>query len=105
MLGALEALRQLKAIEAGLGRKEGRRFGPRLIDLDLLLHGDTLMETPELTLPHPRIAERAFVLLPLADIAPGLAHPRLGLSMAALRDRLGDTSAVIWPAVAGTRQA
>ena len=95
-LEPLPALRQLKAIEAELGRTAGRRFGPRLIDLDLLLYGATLMETPELTLPHPRLAERAFVLVPLADIAPDLAHPRLGLTIAQLRARLGDTRQAIW---------
>ena len=97
-LEPLAALRQLKAIEAELGRTAAPRFGPRLIDLDLLLHGAALMETPELTLPHPRLAERPFVLVPMADIAPDLVHPRLGLTMAQLRDRLGSTRDAVWPA-------
>lgn len=95
-LAPLEALRQLKGLEIELGRVAGARFGPRLIDLDLLLYDAVIMDTPELSLPHPRLAERAFVLVPLAEIAPDLAHPGLSLTMTQLRDRLGDTSRLIW---------
>jgi 2-amino-4-hydroxy-6-hydroxymethyldihydropteridine diphosphokinase len=97
-LDPLAALHRLKSIEAGLGRTAGTRFGPRLIDLDLLLYGSAQAATPELTLPHPRLAERPFVLVPLADIAPDLTHPVSGETIASLRDRLGDTSRAIWPA-------
>lgn len=71
LLGALMAL------EAAIGRERGstQRFGPRVIDLDLLLFGNTSMNSPRLTLPHPRMLERAFVLLPLAELAPDLPIP------------------------------
>lgn len=69
----------LQRIEAEQGRRrDGRRFGPRTLDLDLLVFGDETVETPRLTVPHPRMAERAFVLRPLADLAPELAVPGLG---------------------------
>lgn len=65
-------LRQLLAVEAGFGRERPFPNAPRILDLDLLLYGDVRMQTPELTLPHPRMHERGFVLLPLAEIAPDL---------------------------------
>ena len=71
-LSALELLRALQALELDAGRERPYRNAPRTLDLDLLLHGDTRLDTPELTLPHPRLRERAFVLLPLAEIAPAL---------------------------------
>ncbi|WP_051421847.1 2-amino-4-hydroxy-6-hydroxymethyldihydropteridine diphosphokinase [Cohnella panacarvi] len=66
----LELLRRLLGIEQEMGRVRDVRFGPRIIDLDLLLVGETSMNTPELTLPHPRMGERAFVLVPLRDVWP-----------------------------------
>jgi len=69
-LGPLELLRRLLAIEREMGRVRDIRWGPRNIDLDLLAHGTIAMDTPELTLPHPRMGERAFVLVPLKDIWP-----------------------------------
>lgn len=70
-----ELLVFLKETEVSLGRQETFRFGPRLIDLDILFYDDLILDTPKLTIPHPRIAERAFVLIPLAEIAPELRHP------------------------------
>jgi 2-amino-4-hydroxy-6-hydroxymethyldihydropteridine diphosphokinase len=69
-LGPLQLLAELKDLEARLGRQTRARFGPREIDLDLIAYQGMQMESPELTLPHPRIAERRFVLLPICDIAP-----------------------------------
>ena len=77
-LAPLDALHRLKAIEAELGRVASTRFGPRLIDLDLLFYDDQVLDTPELVLPHPRLAERPFVLVPLAEIAPDAEAPRAG---------------------------
>ena len=75
----VELLRTLLAIESGLGRRRNEeRWGPREIDLDLLLFEDRVMEGEELTLPHPRLHERAFVLVPLADLAPDLMVPGQG---------------------------
>ena len=69
----------LLAIERDLGRvREGRRFGPRTLDLDLLLYGDEQLDSADLTVPHPRLAERAFVLEPLAELEPGLEIPGRG---------------------------
>jgi 2-amino-4-hydroxy-6-hydroxymethyldihydropteridine diphosphokinase len=72
----------LKDLEASLGRTPSFRNGPRLIDMDILFYDDLVLDTPALVVPHPRLHERSFVLVPLMDIAPGLLHPRLGLSVA-----------------------
>jgi 2-amino-4-hydroxy-6-hydroxymethyldihydropteridine diphosphokinase len=77
-----------KALELAAGRRPGPRFGPRPLDVDLLLYGDLRSATPELTLPHPRLAERRFVLAPLAEIAPDLQIPALGGSPSELLRRL-----------------
>lgn len=83
-----ELLRFLKGIERRMGREQTQRFGPRPIDLDILLYGNLLVDEPELTIPHPRIAERAFVLRPLAEIAPDLLLPGQQLSVAALAEQV-----------------
>jgi 2-amino-4-hydroxy-6-hydroxymethyldihydropteridine diphosphokinase len=92
-LTPLDLLAFLKDLEITLGRKVSFLYGPRLIDMDILLYDMAVINTPELTIPHPRLAERAFMLVPLAELAPELSHPLLGLSMCALRDRI-DTSGV-----------
>ena len=74
-------LRAVKGLESALGRLSGRRNAPRTIDIDILLYGDEVVDTPEVTIPHPRFASRAFVLTPLADIAPDAVHPVLGVSV------------------------
>jgi 2-amino-4-hydroxy-6-hydroxymethyldihydropteridine diphosphokinase len=82
-------LDQLLLIEAQFGRERGARNAPRTLDLDLLLHGNRQMSSPQLTLPHPRMAERAFVLVPLAEIAPDAAVGTLGTAAHLLR-RISD---------------
>jgi 2-amino-4-hydroxy-6-hydroxymethyldihydropteridine diphosphokinase len=72
-----ELLQVLKQIERALGRKVTFRNGPRVIDIDILFYGDWLLEQEGMTIPHPRLHERAFVLVPLADLAPDLVHPAL----------------------------
>jgi len=71
-------LQGLQDIEISQGRKPGVRWGPRILDLDLLLHGDHEIDEPRLKVPHPGIAQRNFVLLPLQEIAPDLIIPGLG---------------------------
>ena len=68
-------LRHLKRLELALGREASFQYGPRLIDIDILFYDDLVLETPSLVIPHPRLHERGFVLLPLMDIAPDLIHP------------------------------
>ena len=68
-------LKHLKRLEVALGRKESFPNGPRLIDMDILFYDDLVLEKPSLVLPHPRLHERGFVLLPLLEIAPNLVHP------------------------------
>lgn len=71
-LAALALLQACQRIESDLGRVRHERWGPRTLDIDILVFGDVQSDDPELTLPHPRLLERAFVLVPLADIAPEL---------------------------------
>jgi 2-amino-4-hydroxy-6-hydroxymethyldihydropteridine diphosphokinase len=85
-LPPLELLTILKKLEQDMGRQLTVRYGPRLIDLDILFYDDLVLETPALTIPHPRLHERAFVLVPLADLAPGMVHPLLDASIKALRE-------------------
>jgi 2-amino-4-hydroxy-6-hydroxymethyldihydropteridine diphosphokinase len=75
--GPERLLRHLKRLEAALGRVPNFQNGPRLIDIDILFYDDLVLDTAPLVIPHPRLHERAFVLVPLADIAPDLVHPVL----------------------------
>jgi 2-amino-4-hydroxy-6-hydroxymethyldihydropteridine diphosphokinase len=76
-LSPTDLLSRLKHLEKQLGRLPSIRYGPRLIDIDILLYNDLVLDTPGLTLPHPHLHERAFVLVPLADLAPNFIHPVL----------------------------
>jgi 2-amino-4-hydroxy-6-hydroxymethyldihydropteridine diphosphokinase len=77
-LSPIELLHRLQAIELAHGRERPYRNAPRTLDLDLLMHGTITLDTPELTLPHPRAHERAFVLAPLAELAPEFVVPGRG---------------------------
>ena len=68
-------LKHLKRLEVALGRKPSFQNGPRLIDMDILFYDDLVLNTPALTIPHPHVHERGFVLLPMMDIAPDYVHP------------------------------
>ena len=70
-------LKRLKRLEVQLGREQSFRWGPRLIDIDILFYDNLILKSKSLTIPHPRLHERAFVLVPLADIAPDFIHPVL----------------------------
>jgi 2-amino-4-hydroxy-6-hydroxymethyldihydropteridine diphosphokinase len=92
--GALELLRTLRQIETQMGSKKLMAKGPRLIDMDILLYGDQVIDTPELQVPHPRMHLRRFVLEPLAEIAPNVRHPVSGQSATEMLARTSDKSVV-----------
>jgi 2-amino-4-hydroxy-6-hydroxymethyldihydropteridine diphosphokinase len=91
-----QLLSELQRIEtAGFGRKRTVRWGPRSIDLDILFYGDLTVAGEELTIPHPRLHERRFVLVPLVEIAPDLVHPGIGRSLAEILDNLDGNEQVV----------
>jgi len=88
-LEPLELLYTVKTVELRLGRKTVRRWGPRCIDIDVILWGAKVLHTPTLTVPHERFRERAFVLTPFAELAPEAVDPETGLTVAVLAERIG----------------
>ena len=83
--GVLEIL---KDAEKRVGRRATFEWGPRVFDADLLFYGRRIVNLPQLTVPHPRMQERAFVLVPMAEIAPDFVHPLMGMSMKAMAERV-----------------
>jgi 2-amino-4-hydroxy-6-hydroxymethyldihydropteridine diphosphokinase len=94
-LPPLPLLNAVKSLELELGREPNFRYGPRLIDIDILLYGSLVLQSDSLTIPHLMLPERAFVLVPLVELAPDLLHPISGQSMKTLLSSL-DTSGVKW---------
>jgi len=87
-LEPMEILEILRAVETHLGRTRKIRWGPRTLDLDILSYGDLLVNLPDLVIPHPRLHERRFVLVPLMEIAPEWRHPLLQMSVEGLLQNL-----------------
>jgi 2-amino-4-hydroxy-6-hydroxymethyldihydropteridine diphosphokinase len=87
-------LQTLRGIETQMGSKKQIAKGPRLIDMDILLFGNEVIDTPDLQIPHPRMQLRRFVLQPLSEIAPNVRHPQSGLTVSELLARTPDKSAV-----------
>lgn len=85
-LSPRDLLAAVKAIEREIGRRRTYRWGPRVLDIDILLYGDEVVTETDLTIPHKEMQKRAFVLVPLADIAPEAIHPSARVTIAAMRD-------------------
>ena len=97
-MAPLALLDKLVAIQQQMGRKaDAIRFGPRVLDLDILLYDDRIVRMPRLTIPHPRMHKRAFVLQPICDINPSIIHPELGQTVANLLSHLDDEDQRVIP--------
>ena len=94
-LSARQLMRLIVAVETNMGRVRSFRNAPRSIDIDILFYDDAVVKTRHLTIPHPRLAERAFVLTPLGEIAPDLVHPEMDKSIAELSAALGKPLGVV----------
>lgn len=93
-----DLLARVKEIEFAVGRRPTRRWGPRVVDVDILAYGNVVASTPSLEIPHPRMAERAFVMVPMIDLDPTWVHPATRLTATELVDALApsDRNSVIW---------
>ncbi|MGE5856229.1 MAG: 2-amino-4-hydroxy-6-hydroxymethyldihydropteridine diphosphokinase [Syntrophaceae bacterium] len=91
---APQLLKALQWVEQALGRERRGRWGPRIIDIDILLYGQEIIKTESLIVPHPELHKRRFVLVPINEIAPYVIHALYGISMKGLLDRLEDDHAV-----------
>ena len=89
-------LKRIKQLEIQLGRQQSYPWGPRLIDLDILFYDDLILNTTQLTIPHPRLHERAFVLVPLTEISPDFIHPVLKKSIRELRANVNTEGIELW---------
>ena len=85
-----DLLTRLKEIEVGLGRRRRFRWGPREIDLDVLFYGSEVLDDGDLRIPHPMLCRRAFVLIPLAEIAPHMIHPETGIEISEHLEAIGE---------------
>jgi 7,8-dihydro-6-hydroxymethylpterin-pyrophosphokinase len=94
-VGPMQLLSFVKGIESSMGRDLSLNNAPRVIDIDIILYGDTIMESPELTIPHLRMWERAFVLVPFAEIAPDVVHPVSGERIDELAARVEGRKGVV----------
>jgi len=91
---AAQLLKALQWVEQALGRERRERWGPRVIDIDILLHGQEIIQREGLVVPHPELHKRRFVLVPINEIGPYIIHPLYGVSMKGLLDRLEDDHVV-----------
>ena len=94
VMTAHELLKVLQAIEKSMGRTRAEKWGPRPIDLDILLYAQDVLQEEDLIIPHPELHKRRFVLVPLCEISPYAIHPAFGVSMRGLLDRVTDKSNV-----------
>ncbi|MDO9516409.1 MAG: 2-amino-4-hydroxy-6-hydroxymethyldihydropteridine diphosphokinase [Syntrophales bacterium] len=95
-LGPRPLMDALLGVEDKMGRVRNGKWGPRIIDIDILFYGQTVINEKNLVIPHPRLHKRRFVLVPLDEIAPHAIHPGFGVSVRGLLDRLDDTNKVEW---------
>ncbi|HUP04750.1 MAG TPA: 2-amino-4-hydroxy-6-hydroxymethyldihydropteridine diphosphokinase [Bryobacteraceae bacterium] len=103
-LTPMELLTHIAGIEEAMGRVRAIPKGPRVIDIDILLYGDSVIETPKLQVPHPGMAGRRFVLQPLADLAPGLRHPGTKKTIREMLEEAPELAIKLQPSPEGERK-